>query len=187
MRKEINLFIKIATVLAVFITSSQIYGQKYYTKTGNLKFEASAAAFEPVAAEHTGTTAVLETSSGKLAVLALVRGFHFRNALMEEHFNENYIESDKFPKASFSGSIENFDRSALNEKESFNLAGKLTLRGKAKDIATKAMIKEDGSDIHLTASFIVSPQDFDIDIPKVVREKIAEEIEITVDFVLVKK
>lgn len=187
MKKEINLFRNIGVLLVVFLVSSQIYGQKYYTKTGNLKFEASAEAFEPVAAEHTGTTAVLETTSGKLAVLALVRGFHFRNALMEEHFNENYIESDKFPKASFSGLIEEFTMSALDEKESFDLAGKLTLRGKAKDVATKAMIKEEGSDIHITASFIVSPQDFDIDIPKVVREKIAEEIEISVDFVLVKK
>lgn len=187
MKVHAYLLSKITIVLMVFLISSHLYGQKYYTKTGDLKFEASAEAFEPVAAQHNETTAILETNTGQLAVLALVRGFHFRNALMEEHFNENYIESDKFPKASFSGIIEDFHSSVLKENKSFTLRGELSLRGKSKEVVTKAILKQEGSDIHLMTTFIVSPQDFDIDIPKVVRNKIAEEITITATFILIKR
>ena len=68
--------------------------EKYLTKSGVLNFEASVEYFEEIKATNTNVTAILNTSNGQFAALALVKGFRFKNALMEEHFNENYAESD---------------------------------------------------------------------------------------------
>jgi len=81
-------------IITTLFFASHSYAQKYYTKTGKIDFEASVEVFEPVVASHDNVTSVLDTSNGQVAILALMKGFRFRNALMEEHFNENYIESD---------------------------------------------------------------------------------------------
>ncbi len=160
--------------------------EKLYTKEGQLTFEASVASFEPVAATHNGATAVLDTATGKIAALALVRGFRFENALMEEHFNENYIESTSFPKASFRGNIVDFDSSFKGQK-TFTVQGKLTIREKTIDIEAEAsMSMEDGLVVFAT-TFEVKPEDFDIKIPKVVGNKIAKTITVTANFDLLKK
>src|SRR6187549_3993369 len=80
---------------------------KMITKTGKVTFEASVPAFEEVKAKNETATCVLNPTTGEIASLALMKGFRFKIALMEEHFNENYIESDKYPKATFKGKIEN--------------------------------------------------------------------------------
>ena len=101
-------------MLFLFIGILPVSAQKYATKTGSLKFEASVESFEEVAAENKNTSAILESSTGEIAVLTLMKGFRFKIALMEEHFNENYVESDKFPKATFKGKVEDFDASKLS-------------------------------------------------------------------------
>ena len=79
------------------------------TRSGEIKFEASMPAFEEVAAKNNTVSCIFDKSTGDIAVLALVKAFRFKVPLMEEHFNENYIESDKFPKATFKGKVTNFD------------------------------------------------------------------------------
>lgn len=170
----------------LMITSIGI-SQKYYTKTGELSFEASVKAFEPVAAVHNGATAVLDAGSGKLAVLALVRGFRFRNATMEEHFNENYIESDTYPKASFTGSIKDFDLAKLKDTQQVTITGNLTIREKDKPIEAQATLEQTEGGITLTSNFDVAPADFGIEIPKIVRKKITDVIHVEIDFLLEKK
>ena len=75
--------------------------EKYLTKSGVLNFEASVEAFEEIKATNTNVTAILNTANGQFAALALVKGFRFKNALMEEHFNESYAESDEYPQSYF--------------------------------------------------------------------------------------
>lgn len=180
--------LKKATIsLCLALVTSVTIAQKYYTKTGELSFEASVAAFEPVAAVHNGATAVLDASTGKLAVLALIRGFHFRNATMEEHFNENYIESDTYPKASFTGIIEDFQVDNLLDKQEVTITGTITIREKEKNITTQATLEKKGGDISLQADFVVSPADFDIEIPKIVSKKITDTINVDISFLLTKK
>ena len=82
-----------------------IFAQKMITRSGEIKFEASVPAFEPVAATNNSVSAVLDRSNGEFAALALMKAFKFKVPLMEEHFNENYIESSKYPKATFKGKI----------------------------------------------------------------------------------
>ena len=94
---------KIALILFLLISFST-FAQKYFTKTGNTQFKASVEAFEPVEATNNSTTAIININSGEIASLLFIKAFNFRVALMQEHFNENYMDSSTFPKATFKGS-----------------------------------------------------------------------------------
>jgi hypothetical protein len=151
-------------------------------------FKTQELAFEPVEAKSNSTTVILNTSSGDIAALLFIKSFHFKVALMEEHFNENYMDSDKFPKATFKRNIADFDMSALSSTaKEYNLSGTLTVRGKTKEIATTAMISKEGDKVIIQSKFAVKPQDFGIDIPSIVRNKIAKEINITLNYELIEK
>lgn len=162
--------------------------QKYITKTGSVKFEASVPSFEEVAAESKSTSAVLETATGDFSALTLMKGFRFKVALMEEHFNENYVESDKYPKASFKGKIEGFDAAAITTTEkNLTITGDLTLHGKTKKVSSTAKISKSGAAFKIVGSFSVKPEDFDIEIPKIVSKKVADKIAVDYNFLLNKQ
>jgi hypothetical protein len=175
-------------LIALFLLSfSSFAQQKYITKTGNLDFEASVAAFEEVAAKNNSVTAIINAENGEFAALALVKAFRFKNALMEEHFNENYAESSKFPKSTFKGIIENFSLDKISAiKNTFKISGQLTFHGVTKTIDNcEAILSKTEKGILMEGNFKVLASDFDISIPSVVRKKIAEEILIYFNFELV--
>jgi hypothetical protein len=183
----INRYLEVVICVICLLISAAFYGQKYSTRNGNLKFEASVPSFEEVAAENKTTSAVLEASKGDLAVLALMKGFRFKVALMEEHFNENYVESDKYPKATFTGKIEGFDVAKLTaEAKVFTITGNLLVHGKTKKVTDAAKISKSGDKIIIVGSFTVKPEEFDIEIPSVVSSKVADKIEITYNLSLAK-
>ncbi|MDJ0645370.1 MAG: YceI family protein [Flavobacteriaceae bacterium] len=167
--------------LAVF---GVIDGQeKYLDRQGNILFEASEATFEPVKAKNSSVTAIINIQTGAIASLALMKEFRFRNALMQEHFNENYIESDTYPKATFRGEIADFDFKELSRDEKdYTVSGVLNLRGIDKKVDTKLTISIEDGIIYLKGNFITSPQDFNIKIPKIVRNKIAKEVKVELNF-----
>ncbi len=180
---------KLCTLLIVLSIQFINAQDKYFTKTGTVNFEASAnAAFEEVKAANKTVTAILNTANGEIASLVLVKGFRFKNALMEEHFNENYMDSDKFPKSTFKGTIENFDVNQLSaESKTYTLKGILTTRGKDKNVVTDVVVKKEGTTITLVSDFVVTPLEFGISIPKIVSDKIAKEIIVNLDFELTKR
>ena len=167
---------KTKIIMALLFISSLSHAQdKLITKTGTITFEASVPSFEEVKAKNSGASCVLNTKTGEIASLALLKGFRFKVALMEEHFNENYVESDKFPKATFKGKIENFDLSKLTTTaNNYTIKGKLELHGKSKDIAITAKIKKGKDDIEIVSDFTVNTDDFDIEIPSVVSKKVTK-------------
>lgn len=172
-------------VLACMSTFAQ---NKYITKTGTINFEASVPSFEEVAAKNNSVTAIFNTENGEIAALVLVKGFRFKNALMEEHFNENYAESDKFPKATFKGKTENFD--LKNMKSSYVINGQLTFHGKTEileNISISISISTEKSMIKINGAFSAKASDFDIEIPKIVSKKISEDIKVSFQFDLLKK
>ena len=170
------------------LATQEVTAQKYFTKTGLTEFKASVAAFEPIEAKNNSTSAILNTANGQVASLLFVKAFHFRVALMEEHFNENYMDSDKYPKASFKGKIAGFAFQKLtNQARVFPLNGTLTIRGKSKAIATKAYIRKVDNKVVVVSSFWVKPADFGIKIPNIVRKKIAKSIEIKTHYELIKR
>ncbi|RMA64638.1 YceI family protein [Ulvibacter antarcticus] len=179
-----KLKIKILCFLLCLATVS-IAQQKYSTKSGEITFEASVPSFEEVKAQHNNVSAVLKGDTGEFAALALIKGFRFKVALMEEHFNENYIESTKFPKATFKGVIKNLVLSDLSEDNTeLIFEGTLNLHGVDKKIAIPAAVSMKGDSIIVALKFKLKPEDFDIKIPSIVSSKIAEEVDVAANFTL---
>ncbi len=177
-----------AFIIILLISGTQIAQTNYYTKSGNIDFEASVPSFEEVKATCNTATSILEIETGEIAVLVLVKGFRFKVALMEEHFNENYVDSDKYPKATLTGKIENFSLENLNSKPSlFELIGKLTFHGITVEINPEISISLKENNLYLTTFFKLNPADFDIKIPKLIRKKVAETVEVTINFHLAQR
>ena len=172
--------------LLIFV-SAPIFGQKYYTKTGVTEFKASVDTFEPIKAINNSTSVILNVTTGDIASLLFVKAFNFRVGLMQEHFNENYMDSDKFPKATFRGTFDKFDFSKFSEATTYNLKGILTIRGIEKKIETTTTLSKKEDALIMQATFSVRPEDFRIKIPKIVRYKIAKTVNIYLDYVLVEK
>jgi polyisoprenoid-binding protein YceI len=174
-------------LLAILLISFNGFAQqKYLTKAGTVGFEASVPSFEEVAAKNNSVTAIIDISNGEFASLALVKAFRFKNALMEEHFNENYAESNKFPKATFKGKIENFSIDKISSsKSTYKISGQLTFHGVTKMIDNcEATFSKTEKGILMEGNFKVLASDFDIEIPSVVKSKIAEDILIRFTFEL---
>lgn len=171
-------------LLSLFLFANLMFAQdKILTKNGKITFEASVPAFEEVKAKNEGVTCIINTKTGEIASLAMVKGFRFKIALMEEHFNENYIESDKYPKATFKGMIDNFDYAKVTkEGKTYTIRGKMELHGKSKDITITATLKKTAAGLSLISNFTVNTDDFDIDIPSVVSKKVSKKVNVTLDF-----
>lgn len=178
---------KTIAILICLVSCQIALSQTYFTRTGSTEFKASVEAFEPVEAKNNSTTVILKTQSGDIAAQLFINAFKFRVALMQEHFNENYMDSDKFPKAIFKGKLKGFDFSNLSGEQEYDLSGTLTVRGVKKEINTKAKVKKAGDNVHVTTAFSVEPQEFDIKIPSIVRKKIADKINVSINYELVEK
>lgn len=173
--------------LCIAFSVQSMIAQTYFTRTGLTEFKASVEAFEPVEAKNNSTTVILKTGTGDIAAQLFLNAFQFRVALMQEHFNENYMDSDKYPKAVFRGKIKDFDQNSIDKNKKYTLTGSLTIRGVKKDVNTTINISSDGEKIHLTSAFSVKPEDFGIKIPSIVSNKIAETINISLDYELIEK
>ena len=172
----------LATLLVVAIASAQ---DKMITKTGKITFEASVPAFEEVKAKNEGVTCVLNVKTGEIASLALIKGFKFKLALMEEHFNENYMNSDTYPKSTFKGKIQNFDVAALTATaKEYTIKGKLELHGKTNDVTATAKIRKTESGIEIISNFNINASDYDIAIPSVVKSKVSNKVSVKTEFLL---
>lgn len=168
----------------LLVASATVSAQeKMITKNGKITFEASVPSFEEVKATNSAATCVLNPATGEIASLALIKGFRFKTALMEEHFNENYIESDKYPKATFKGKIENFDAQSLSgASKDYMIKGKLELHGKTKDVSMTAKIRKTDAGIEITSSFSVNADDFAINIPSMVKSKVSNKVNVRSEF-----
>ena len=176
------LILSAIVILTGFKTFSQ---DKKITKTGKIVFEASVPSFEEVQAKNESVTCVVNIKTGEIASLALMRGFRFKVALMEEHFNENYMESDKYPKATFNGKIQGFDWDNIGSSpKEFKMNGILEVHGKSKEITTSVFLRKVDNGLEIVSDFKVNIKDFNIDIPKVVSKKVAETVNIKALFLV---
>ncbi len=173
-------------LFSLLVITSITFGQsKMITKTGNIVFEASVPNFEQVKAKNEGVTCVFNAKTGEIASLALIKGFRFKVALMEEHFNENYAESDKYKKSTFKGKITDFDVKNLTEvAKDYTIKGKLELHGKTKDVIAPAKIRKTTDGIEIITDFSVLASDFGILIPSVVKNKLTNKVNIRSEFLL---
>lgn len=168
-------------VLAVF-TAAQVNAQKYMTKNGHIMFY-SETPIETIQADNQQVNAALDVLTGELVFKVLMKSFQFEKALMQEHFNENYVESHKFPNSVFQGKITNIEQFDINKPGTFDalIEGELNLHGVTQKINEKGTLTVEGDVIKGNCKFNIKPADYDIKIPKAVINNIAEEIEVTVD------
>lgn len=155
---------------------------KYLTKTGHIKFF-SHTAIEDITAEVNSVGSIIDTESGEIIISLTMTAFDFKKKLMQEHFNENYVESNKFPKSSFKGKITNNDEVNYQKKGQYKVTvkGDMTIHGVTREVVSEGTIDVTADGIEAKTKFMLNPEDYEISIPKVVRNKIANELEITAD------
>jgi polyisoprenoid-binding protein YceI len=143
---------------------------------------------EEIAGTNGTVSCIFDETTGDIVSLALIKSFKFKSPLMEEHFNENYMESSKFPKSTFKGKVLNFDASKLSAtKTVYDLEGDLTIHGVTKKIKTKISLALNAGKVTAISNFSVKPQDYNIEIPNLVKSKIAENVKIAINLVLEEK
>lgn len=167
-----------------------VYGQKIFTREGKISFY-SEAQKESIQAHNSKATSIIDVNSGRMEFAVLIKAFQFEKALMQEHFNENYMESSKFPKATFKGSIVNMDAIDFTKDGSYKaeIKGDITIHGVTKPIESRGVFVVSGKSVKGESTFEVTIADFEIEIPALVRENIAKVIRVDVscDYVEFKK
>ncbi|MCX6306998.1 MAG: YceI family protein [Bacteroidetes bacterium] len=171
--------------LLVFMTAFSAGAQKYITKTGHIKFY-SDGQLEKIEAHNRQVNSVLDFSTGGFVFKVLMKSFEFEKALMQEHFNENYVESDKYPAATFVGKVTNIKDVNLLKDGMYdaNVEGKMTMHGVTKDLTEKGTFEVKQGKIIGKAKFNIVVADYKITIPGNVGNNISKTIEITVDITL---
>lgn len=172
---------KLIRTIALLLLCYSSSAQKYLTQSARIRFF-SETPVENIEAINNQVSSVLNLENGEMAFSLLMKAFLFEKALMQEHFNEKYVESDTYPKASFKGAIENFKSTDISESpKEFKVKGKLTIHGVTRDITTtKKIWKTPEGKISGTSTFVINLKDFNIKIPSTVKDNISETIEITV-------
>jgi polyisoprenoid-binding protein YceI len=172
-------------ILAFGMVSVSGMAQKYFTRTGHISFF-SETSMENIEAHNKTVTAIFDVATKKIQFAVTMKSFVFEKALMQEHFNENYVESDEFPKATFSGSIPDLENANFEKDGVYNVTvkGQLTIHGVTKEIEVPAKFVVLNGKVNGEAQFQLNPEDYDITIPAVVREKIAKQllVDIQMDF-----
>ena len=181
MKKRV-LFLIAVSFLMIGILKAQ---QKYFTKSGSIEFY-SHATVEDIKATNNSAVAVLDTKNGNIQFSVLMKGFQFKKALMQEHFNENYVESSKYPKSTFKGTITNNSdiKYSVAGNYTAKVKGKLTIHGVTREIETTGTIKVGADRINASSTFNIRLADYNIEIPALVKENISETIQIKINTVL---
>jgi polyisoprenoid-binding protein YceI len=175
-------------VAATVFFAQAATAQKYMTRTGKITFFSSTP-LENIEAFNNEVAAIADASTGEVVFQAPIKSFKFEKALMQEHFNENYMESDKYPKADFKGRITNMNAVNYAKDGTYNVtaSGKLTIHGVTRDIAVPGTVTVKGNEATINAKFKVRTADYNIRIPALVEGKIAKEIAVTVNTILQRK
>ena len=172
-------------LVLVFMTAISAGAQKYITKTGYIKFY-SDSPLEKIEAHNRQVNSALDIATGGFVFKVLMKSFEFEKALMQEHFNENYVESDKYPNATFVGKVTNIKNLDLAKDGTYsvNVEGKLTLHGVTKDISEKGTFEVKQGKLTGKSKFNIAVADYKITIPGNVGNNISKTIEVTVDITL---
>lgn len=170
-------------VLAISLTLiNAATAQNFFTKNGKISFF-SKTSMENINAANNQVVSVLNNQTGELAFSVLINGFLFKKALMQEHFNENYMESQKYPKAGFKGAVANIDKIDFAKDGTYpvSVSGDLFIHGISNKVTIPGTIIIKGGNISAETTFKVLLKDYMISIPKVVEDNISKSIEIKVD------
>jgi len=171
----------------VLLSVTTATAQKFLTKTGYIRFY-SDAPLEKIEAQNRQVNSMFDLATGGFVFKVLMKSFEFEKALMQEHFNENYVESDKFPNATFIGKVINVNELNVEKDGVYpvTVQGKLTLHGITKDLSEKGTFEVKQGKLLGKAKFNITLSEYGITIPGNVGKNISKTIEITVDVTLEK-
>jgi hypothetical protein len=173
--------IKSFILMLSLVAFQSVHSQKYMTQNGTISFF-SETPVENIEAVNNQVSSVIDMASGNMAFSLLMKAFTFEKALMQEHFNEKYVETEKYPKSTFKGQIESFPTLSFNNGPvEVKVKGTLTLHGESKEITTDGTIELKGDKLVVVSSFEVKVADFKIKIPSTVEDNIAKTIEVKVN------
>jgi hypothetical protein len=175
-------------VVFLFLTLLLIesaHPKKYLTKTGHAYFISQTDAID-IDAHNYQVAAILDTETGEFVVIVLIKAFEFSLATADKHFNETYMESDRYPKAVFRGKISDFTVFDLSKKGEYEAkaVGNLTIHGQTQSIEKtgKLIVKE--NTIHIDCDFEVLIDDYKIEVPKSVKERVAKKVQVEIEMSL---
>lgn len=186
-KKELNMK-NVVLIMFSLLFSNIVLAQKYSSKTGKVTFEASVPLFEDVSAQDNNNTVILNADTGEMASVSVVKNFQFTVKLMQEHFNESYAETAKYPKTTFKGKIQGFDKSKLNANpQKYTVQGTLNFHGVDKVVSSIATISMKDGKIFMQGGFVAKPADFKVTVPKMVMKKVAENVNVEYNYTLLKQ
>ncbi len=170
------------------IFSLTMQAQKIYTKNGSISFF-SKTSMENINASSNQALCVLDLSNGSLQFSILIKSFVFKKALMQEHFNENYMESNQFPKASYKGQVTDISKVDFSKDGNYTVttSGELTMHGITQKINTPGTIMIKDGKTTASANFSVLLADYKITVPKLVENNISKTIDIKINAALDQK
>jgi len=177
---------KFTIILAIILlTTTLANAQKFMTKGGTIKFS-SDTPMEKIEGINRQVNSALDFSTGNFVFKVLIHGFEFEKALMQEHFNENYMESEKFPNSTFNGKITNIKDVNLGKDGIYKLVaeGDLSIHGVTNKVKVNGTLEVKGGKVSGKATFDVSPKDYNITIPNAVIKNISEAILVEVNISL---
>ena len=170
-------------VLLNFCTVFKLRAQIYMSRSCEIGFF-SAGTVEDIKAINTTSRPIMNTVTGEVQVKISMRGFVFHSELMQEHFNENYLESDKYPDAVFKGKINEKLSVGKDSLISVTVSGNLNMHGVEKPLSFSGTVRVSGQQLILYAKFKIHIADYNIKIPSVVNQNIAEDVEVTMNSTL---
>jgi polyisoprenoid-binding protein YceI len=168
--------------LALALTMACAMGQRYEVAKSNIRFF-SDAMVEDIAADNKKAVGIFDSQTSEIVFSVPIIEFEFEKSLMKEHFNEKYMETEKFPKALFKGKVVGFDLS-LAEAQKVTATGQLTIHGVTRDVEIPGQMTKQGDQIIIHATTIAKLADYNIAIPQMLFQNIAEQVEVTLDFTL---
>jgi polyisoprenoid-binding protein YceI len=167
----------------VFVMSLIALGssaQKFVADKSTVVFF-SDAAIEDITAKNFKSASIFNLETGEIAFSIPIQDFEFAKSLMKEHFNEKYMETEKFPKATFQGKITGYDTKASGAQQA-KATGKLTIHGLTNDVDIPGTIEISQGKISIQSKFIVKLDDYKVKRPQLLWKNIAEQVEVSLDF-----
>ena len=166
---------------SILLYSAQcLFSQKFTLEKSTVSFY-SDAPMEAIKAENLKSASLFNMTTGDIVFSIPIADFEFEKDLMKKHFNEKYLESEKYPKATFQGKIIGFKTDVNGEQET-SAKGKLTMHGVTKEIEVQGIIDLTNNKPHIKANFKIHIADYNIKIPQLLWKNIAEEVEVKVEF-----
>ena len=171
---------KVYVPVLIFFLSVPLYAQKYRSESSSITFF-SEATIEDITAANEKASSLFNAGTGEVAYIVPISNFEFDKSLMKQHFNEKYMESDKFPNALFKGKITGYDAGSAS-LQNVRAEGILTIHGQSKKINVPGTFQFQNGMVRMNSSFIVELADYKIKIPKLLWQNIAERVEVKIDF-----